>query len=188
MTSEQLAALDRAATQGELIDLATLPDQIQSLRNHAEERRGKGWLKSAANLEASAYLIETLAAEVAKYRTGKLVLINDGAVERVAVPVAWCYVNPDGECEQIDWGASDLSKMAGDPGITPLYSAPPKQHDQSARAEAAEARVARLREALTRQADNMDFVLNHFDVFGQWYIKFRTELEEDRTALEEPSQ
>ena len=84
MDKEQLAALDRAATQGELIDLATLPDQIQSLRNHADERRGKGWLKSAANLEASAYLIETLAAEVAKYRTGKLVLIDDGAVERVA--------------------------------------------------------------------------------------------------------
>jgi len=49
-----------------------------------------------------------------------------------------------------------------------------------------QAQVAQLREALTRQADNMAFVLNHFDVFGQWYIKFRTELEEDRTALEEP--
>jgi len=54
-----------------------------------------------------------------------------------------------------------------------------------ARATAAEAENARLREALTRQADNMDFVLNHFDVFGQWYFKFRTELEEDRAALQE---
>jgi hypothetical protein len=50
-----------------------------------------------------------------------------------AVPVAWAYVNSDGECEQIDWGASDLSKMAGDPGITPLYTRPHKQPDQSAR-------------------------------------------------------
>ncbi|MEI6644080.1 MAG: hypothetical protein WCL10_18825 [Novosphingobium sp.] len=54
-----------------------------------------------------------------------------------------------------------------------------------ARATAAEAREKKLREALTRQADNMAFVLNHFDVFGQWYFKFRTELEEDRAALQE---
>lgn len=51
------------------IDLDTLPPQIEALRAHAEERRGKGWLRSADNLEASAYLIETLAAELARHRT-----------------------------------------------------------------------------------------------------------------------
>ena len=81
--AEKLAALSEAATS-ELINLDTLPDQIQSLRNHAEERRNKGWLKSAANLEASAYLIETLAAEVATYRANQLVLIGPDAVEVVA--------------------------------------------------------------------------------------------------------
>jgi len=49
------------------------------------------------------------------------------AAEREAVPVAWAYVNPDDECEQIDWGPSELAKMAGDPGITPLYAHPPKE-------------------------------------------------------------
>lgn len=52
----------------EIIDLDSLPPQIESLRAHAKERRGKGWLRSADNLEASAYLIETLAAEVARHR------------------------------------------------------------------------------------------------------------------------
>lgn len=42
-------------------------------------------------------------------------------------PVAWAYVNCDGECEEISWGASYLATMAGDPGITPLYAHPPAQ-------------------------------------------------------------
>lgn len=83
MTSPDLAALSEAAAK-ELIDLDTLPEQIQSLRNHAAERRGKGWLKSADNLDASAYLIETLAAECALHRAGRLVHIDEGMRERVA--------------------------------------------------------------------------------------------------------
>jgi len=43
-------------------------------------------------------------------------------------PVAWAYVNTDGECEQIDYGVSSLSDMAGEPGIIPLY-AHPAQHE-----------------------------------------------------------
>jgi len=128
-TPEQLAALDWAATQGELIDLATLPDQIQSLRNHAEERRGKGWLKSAANLEASAYLIETLAAEVAKYRTGKLVLIDDGAVERVAGGISTC---------------------------PPMSDKHPMESLPLARATAAEAWVEVLKDRLEQAAHNLE--------------------------------
>ena len=37
-------------------------------------------------------------------------------------PVAWMYVNEDGECEQIEYGP-----VFDDPGVTPLYTAPPKQ-------------------------------------------------------------
>jgi len=37
-------------------------------------------------------------------------------------PVAWVYVNRDGECEQIEYG-----KPFDDPSITPLYTAPPQR-------------------------------------------------------------
>jgi hypothetical protein len=37
-------------------------------------------------------------------------------------PVAWMYVNKDGECEQIDFGYPFW-----DPDVTPLYTAPPKR-------------------------------------------------------------
>ena len=37
-------------------------------------------------------------------------------------PVAWMYVNEDGECEQIEYGP-----VFDDPGVTPLYTAPPKR-------------------------------------------------------------
>jgi hypothetical protein len=36
-------------------------------------------------------------------------------------PVAWMFVNEDGECEQIEYGP-----VFDDPGVTPLYAAPPK--------------------------------------------------------------
>ncbi len=37
-------------------------------------------------------------------------------------PVAWMFVNEDGECEQIEYGP-----VFDDPGVTPLYTAPPKR-------------------------------------------------------------
>ena len=37
-------------------------------------------------------------------------------------PVAWMYVNDDGECEQIEYG-----EPFDDPSVTPLYTAPPKR-------------------------------------------------------------
>ena len=40
--------------------------------------------------------------------------------EAKAEPVAWAYVNPDGECEQIEWGP-----VFDDPHVTPLYASPP---------------------------------------------------------------
>ena len=47
---------------------------------------------------------------------------NTRALEREAKaePVAWAYVNPDGECEQIEWGP-----VFDDPHVTPLYASPP---------------------------------------------------------------
>lgn len=37
-------------------------------------------------------------------------------------PVAWMYVNRDGECEQIEFGTA-----FDDPSVTLLYAAPPKR-------------------------------------------------------------
>lgn len=37
-------------------------------------------------------------------------------------PVAWMYVNTDGECEQIEYG-----EPFDDPSVTPLYTTPPKR-------------------------------------------------------------
>jgi len=37
--------------------------------------------------------------------------------------------------------------------------------------------------ALSRQADNMAFILNHMTIPDQWYEKFSRELEEDRAVL-----
>ena len=37
-------------------------------------------------------------------------------------PVAWMYVNDDGECEQIEYG-----EPFDDPSVTPLYTTPPKR-------------------------------------------------------------
>ena len=44
------------------------------------------------------------------------------AIERAeqAQPVAWMYVNTDGECEQIEYG-----EPFDDPSVTPLYTFPP---------------------------------------------------------------
>ena len=40
-------------------------------------------------------------------------------------PVAWMYVNTDGECEQIEY-----ETPPDDPSITPLYTAPPRREWQ----------------------------------------------------------
>jgi hypothetical protein len=40
-------------------------------------------------------------------------------------PVAWMYVNADGECEQIEYG-----EVLDDPSVTPLYTAPPQREWQ----------------------------------------------------------
>ena len=54
---------------------------------------------------------------------------NTRALEREAKaePVAWAYVNPDGECEQIEWGP-----VHNDPHVTPLYASPPAPESKDA--------------------------------------------------------
>ncbi len=47
--------------------------------------------------------------------------------------------------------------------------------------------IRRLETALTRQTENMAFVLNHGDV-RSWYAKFSAELTEDRAALKAGNQ
>ena len=44
------------------------------------------------------------------------------ALETEQEPVAWMFVNEDGECEQIEYGP-----VFDDPGVTPLYASPPKR-------------------------------------------------------------
>jgi hypothetical protein len=44
------------------------------------------------------------------------------ALETEQEPVAWMFVNEDGECEQIEYGP-----VFDDSGVTPLYTAPPKR-------------------------------------------------------------
>ena len=51
--------------------------------------------------------------------------IRDALAEQPAQqqePVAWMYVNKDGECEQIEFG-----EAFDDPSVTLLYTAPPKR-------------------------------------------------------------
>ena len=64
-----------------------------------------------------------------------------------AEPVAWCYVNFDGECEQIEYGPDN----PGDECWTPLYT----EAQMQARADRIAALEAKLAEkdALLRAAD-----------------------------------
>lgn len=57
-------------------------------------------------------------------------------------------------------------------------------HPQSVGSEAS-TRIAELEAALSRQCDNMAFVLNRANVLG-WRVKFEKELAEDRAALPKP--
>ena len=58
--------------------------------------------------------------------------------EQKPEPVAWMYVNSEGECEQIEYE----TPPAGDDSITPLYAAPPEP-DAIARAVEAEREACR---------------------------------------------
>ena len=72
--------------------------------------------------------LETLEKTKPKISEGSLAVLSHDATitalrERLAQteqePVAWMYVNPDGECEQIEYEVPP-----NDPSVTPLYTAP----------------------------------------------------------------
>ena len=46
-------------------------------------------------------------------------ILRDRLAQTEQGPVAWMYVNPDGECEQIEYEVPP-----NDPSVTPLYTAP----------------------------------------------------------------
>ena len=54
--------------------------------------------------------------------TDALIFAIRAAIEQAQEPVAWMYVNTDGECEQIEYIEND--PMPDDPSVTPLYTAP----------------------------------------------------------------
>ena len=59
--------------------------------------------------------------------THKAMSLAVAALEREAKaePVAWAYLDPDGECGQIEWGP------VCDPYVTPLYASPPQNRPVS---------------------------------------------------------
>ena len=69
--------------------------------------------------------------------------------------------------------------------VKPLSEWHELAQDLWAEKELVQARIDKLTEALTRQSDNMAFVLNHTDT-GNLYEKFLRELEQDRAALKGP--
>ncbi len=50
-----------------------------------------------------------------------LAALDAALAEPEPEPVAWMYVNLEGECEQIEYGTPSID----DDSITPLYAAPP---------------------------------------------------------------
>jgi len=48
--------------------------------------------------------------------------LRDRLAQPEQEPVAWMYVNQDGECEQIEYAAPP-----DDPSVTPLYTTPPQR-------------------------------------------------------------
>ncbi len=89
--------------------------------------------------------------------------------------VCWANMLPV-ERDQYD----DDRASANSAAIVALHNAAPAliaEHRRMA------ARIAELEGALSRQSDNMAFVLNHMPVPGQWYHKFTEELEFDRAVL-----
>jgi hypothetical protein len=78
-------------------------------------------------IEEAIEVLEDASAEMLMETGDKNYYIEAIAVLRQALeteqePVAWMFVNEDGECEQIEYGP-----VFDDPGVTPLYASPPKR-------------------------------------------------------------
>jgi hypothetical protein len=74
-------------------------------------------------IEAMKQALDALENKRHEYRAYQAITALRQAIEQTEKqePVAWMYVNVDGECEQIEYGACDYD----DPSITFLYTAPP---------------------------------------------------------------
>ena len=57
-----------------------------------------------------------------KIDVGVINRLRDRLAQPEQEPVAWMYVNTDGECEQIEYSEND--PMPDDPSVTPLYTTP----------------------------------------------------------------
>jgi hypothetical protein len=78
-------------------------------------------------IEEAIEVLEDASAEMLMETGDKSYYVEAIAVLRQALeteqePVAWMFVNEDGECEQIEYGP-----VFDDPGVTPLYASPPKR-------------------------------------------------------------
>ena len=103
----------------------------------ADKRIVAGGLASDARLQmkkAIAALSQTLeqpeqTVSLEEYKRLQRLVTSQGIrlmeYESKQEPVAWMYVNKDGECEQIEFG-----DPFNDPSVTLLYTAPPKREWQ----------------------------------------------------------
>jgi hypothetical protein len=66
---------------------------------------------------------EEAAAELRRLHEENTALRQAIKQAELAKPVAWMYVNEDGECEQIEQGTEGCD----DPDVQPLYTAPPQR-------------------------------------------------------------
>jgi hypothetical protein len=81
----------------------------------------------AAEREACAKVLDEMAAadKLSNYYRVAALVIRERGAQPEPEPVAWMYVNADGECEQIEYG-----EVLDDPSVTPLYTAPPQREWQ----------------------------------------------------------
>ena len=96
--------------------------------------------------------------------THKAMSLAVAALEREAKaePVAWAYVNPDGECEQIEWGP-----VFDDPHVTPLYASPPQNRPASQVRDIPEGWVMVPREATDKMLRAVFVAMNQTPA-GEW--------------------
>ena len=112
-------------------------------------------------------------------------------------PIGWIFFNPDAGVEfsenhPIESGevpdAENVREATSETLLEELLSAwkdweADRQILDEYKSAAADPVKAQLVEALTRQGNNMSFILNHMTIPDQYYEKFTRELSEDRAAL-----
>jgi hypothetical protein len=66
--------------------------------------------------------LETLMIERGSIYEKAIAALKERLTQPEQEPVAWMYINTDGECEQIEYG-----EPFDDPSTTPLYTTPPQR-------------------------------------------------------------